>query len=286
MRGRRILVGAAVIVGTLLAVLGTIRILVSPANPGRTMLPRQTASPTAGSPTRTSTTPPTAPFGRWRPVAPATTVPAETPVQRQYDDGLAQGLSSSSDESTIKLAESLELPRPAIGGGWPALAPSDTPDGFVRGFVTALLDVDFTRQTRSALGAWLVAESAPDLMPGIPAAFAERTLYVSVMEPSLARGLFPLPSAGPWALDAREHVRFSASDIEVQLDPEWQSMVDAGWQPQDLRAAVEDVSGILSVTRGRSVTRRRFWLVVQVGSARFADSYGAALVSDWKESEL
>ena len=283
MRRRQILVGAGVSAGTLLVVLGTLGAVQSPTGPGRTAPPGHAAPPRVSGP---STTTAAAATGRWKPVAPATTVPAETPVQHSYDQALAQGLSSPSEEASIGRAEALELPRPAIGGGWPAMAPSYTPDGFVSRFVTALLDVDFARQTRGGLGAWVVAESAPDLMPGIPAALAERTLYASVMAPQVTGQPSPVPSAGLWARDAAAGVRFGAGDVEVQLDPQWQSMVDAGWQPRDLRAAVEDVSGLLTVTSGRSITRWRFSLVVQVGSARFGDGYGAVLVSSWKESEL
>ena len=67
----------------------------------------------------------------------------------------------------------------------------------------------------------------------------------------------------------------------MQLDPQWQQMIDAGWQPPDIRAAVEDISGLLTITGRRVSTTRRFSLVVQVGSGRWRDGYGTVLVSDW-----
>ena len=70
----------------------------------------------------------------------------------------------------------------------------------------------------------------------------------------------------------------------MQLEPQWQQMIDAGWQPPDIRAAVEDVSGVLTITRGTASTKRRFSLVIQVGSAHWRDGYGTVLVSDWKVS--
>jgi hypothetical protein len=79
-------------------------------------------------------------------------------------------------------------------------------------------------------------------------------------------------------------VRWSAGDLEVQLDPQWQQMIDAGWQPPDIRAVVEDVSGVLTITRGRASTTRHFSMVIQVGSAHWRDGYGTVLVSDWKVS--
>lgn len=274
MTGRHVLLAAAAGFGALLAFVGLLAAL-GPTSPNHA----------APSKARTaSTTTSTAVVGALRALAPATTVPAETPLQQSYDDALAQGFAAPANRTSMALADALALPRPAIGGGWRAVAPEDTPEGYALAFVSALLDVDFTRQSREGLGAWLLAESAPDLMPGIPSGFAERTLYASVMAPVLTGMSSPLPSAALWARDAHERVRFSVRDLEVQLDPQWQSLVDAGWQPRDLRAAVEDLSGVFVVTRGRSVTRRRFSLVVQIGSARFHPGYGAVLLSDWKES--
>lgn len=273
MTGRRVLLAAAAGLGALLAVVGLLTAL-GPTSPNHA----------APSKARTASTTSTAVVGALRALAPATTVPAETPVQQSYDDAFAQGFATPANRASMALADALALPRPAIGGGWPALPPEDTPEGYALAFVSALLDVDFARQSRQGLGAWLLAESGPDLMPGIPSGFAERTLYTSVMAPALTGMASPIPSAALWARDAREGVAFSVRDLEVQLDPNWQSLVDAGWQPADERAAVEDLSGLFVVTRGRSVTRRPFSLVCQVGSARFRPGYGAVLVSDWKES--
>ena len=214
---------------------------------------RQTASST--------TTTSSIPTGGWQPVAPATTVAEGTPVQQQYDKGFEEGFSSPANEAMLHRAEALALPGPAIAGGWPDLALSETPDGWAIEFASSLLDINFARQSRNALGAWLVAEEAPDLMPGIP-----------VLSPS------------QWRADAAAGVRWSAGDLEVQLDPQWQQMIDAGWQPPDIRAVVEDVSGVLKVTRGRASTTSHFSMVIQVGSAHWRDGYGTVLVSDWKVS--
>ncbi len=235
---------------------------------------------TASSPTTTSSIH----TGGWQPVAPATTVAEGTPVQQQYDKGFEEGFSSPANAAMLHRAEALTLPGPAIAGGWPDLSISETPDGWATEFASGLLGISFARQSRRALGAWLAAEEAPDLMPGIPAAFSEQALYVSLLEPGIIGQVSPLPSPRQWRADAAARVRWSASDLEVQLDPQWQQMIDAGWQPPDVRAVVEDVSGVLRVTRGRATTTRRFAMVIQVGSAHWREGYGTVLVSDWKVS--
>jgi hypothetical protein len=109
-------------------------------------------------------------------------------------------------------------------------------------------------------------------------------LYVSLLEPSIIGQSSPLLSPRQWRADAAAGVRWSAGDLEVQLDPQWQQMIDAGWQPPDIRAVVEDVSGVLRVTQGRVSTTTHFSMVIQVGSAHWRDGYGTVLVSDWKVS--
>ncbi len=122
-------------------------------------------------------------------------------------------------------------------------------------------------------------------MPGIPPAFRERALYVSVLEPSITGQPSPLPGPSQWSADAEAGVRWSANDLEVELEPDWQQMIDAGWQPVDIRAAVEDVTGVITVTeRSGPLTARRFSMVVQTGSAHWRPGYGSVLVSNWKES--
>ena len=121
-------------------------------------------------------------------------------------------------------------------------------------FVAGLLDIDFARQSRIALGAWLVAEEAPDLMPGIPpdsgpgaVRLAARTVITGQVS--------TLPTANQWVADAKAGVRWSDERPRGPARAQWQQMIDAGWQPVDLRAAVEDVPGVLTV--GGRTTRRR-----------------------------
>jgi len=272
-RPRKVLValgvvfGALVIAGALTLILGA-----GPAGQGRPGRSRLLTSPP--SPASRSTA-----LGGFRAVSPATTVPTQSPVQQQYDRGFVHGYSSASSKAMIAEADALRIPSPTVGGGWPALAVSNTPEGWARSFVRALLSIDFARQSRTALGAWLVAEHAPDLMPGIPAAFGARSLYVSVLQPQIMGQAPVIPSPAQWRANARAGVRWTISDLQVSLDPQWQAMIDAGWQPRDLRASLQDVSGLLTVTRGTKTTRRDVSLSVAVGSASWHPGYGTVAVT-------
>jgi hypothetical protein len=240
------------------------------------------ASPRPGAQVAPSTTTTTSPPTGWLPVVPATTVPPSTPVQQQYDRGFEAGFSSAGNEAMMNEAETLPVSPPSVGGGWPVLRSNDTPEGWALEFVGGLLDIDFSHRSRAALGGWLVAAEAPDLMPGIPDRFADRALYVSVLEPAITGQPSPVPSAEQWHAYANTGVRWLVSDLEVQLNPQWQDLIDAGWQPPDIRAAVLDVSGILTTSRGKTRSANSFSMIVQVGSARWHEGYGTVLVSAGK----
>lgn len=272
-RSRRILVGAAVAF-TVLLVAGVVGLAFGGNGA------RQHASTGTATPRSQNASPgPSLVGSGLHPVAPATTIPAQTPVQQQYDQRFAQGYASTTSRAMLAKAEALHVPDPAIGGGWPNLPASNTPGGWAREFVHGLLDINFAHQSRSALGAWLIAQEAPDLMPGIPAGFQKRALYVSVMDPATMGQAALVPSAAQWQADVLTGVRWSVHGLQVQLDPAWQSMIAAGWQPRDLRASVEDVSGVLTVVHGKTATTRRISLTVTVGSARWHHGYGTVAVT-------
>ena len=215
----------------------------------------------------------------WQVVAPTTTIPTDTPVQQHYDQGFAQGFATGANQASLAAVGALHTPAPATGDGWPALARNPSPDGWTTSFVTALLTIDFATERRSALGAWLVAESGVDLMPGIPPAAGDHMLYASLLDPAdLPGDSSPIPSVAQWRADAAAGVRWSVRDVQVTPDPSFEQMVTAGWQPADLYEAVEDVTGQLVVTSGTSTTTRALSLVVQLGSARYHHGYGTTLV--------
>jgi hypothetical protein len=179
----------------------------------------------------------------------------------------------------------LPVPLPGISGGWPALPVDDTPDGWTGKFVQGLLDIDYARMSRSALGAWLNAQEAPELIPGVPGSVADKVLYVSLLEPDLVqKQATPIPSAVQWQADSAAGVTQSVSDLLVQADPSWRQIVASGWQPADVRMTEEDVSGLLTVRSNGTVTAQHFSLQVYVGSARWHDGYGTIVVTGWQES--
>jgi hypothetical protein len=218
----------------------------------------------------------------WSAIPPATVVPADTPVQQQYDQVLASGLGSSPG---LRAAEEAGVPTPAFSPAWPALPAANTPEQWVLQFSQRLLDIDFARQSRAGLGGWLSAEEAPELLPGVPATVASKVLYLSLFDGAAVGGNPSfVPDLLAWRADTLDGVRWSVSNLLVQPDPQFSQIVASGWQPVDQRFAVEDVSGLLNITKGTASRVRHFSMAVYVGSARWHRGYGTVLVSNWKET--
>lgn len=215
-------------------------------------------------------------------VPPVTVVPAQTPVQQQYDQALASGLSAS---PTVLAAESASVPPPAVSSAWPALPPSNSAQKWIHAFITELLSIHFDRQTRSGLASWLSDVEAPELLPGVPPAAENKVLYLSLMDPSAAgSGVSPIPDQSQWSNLSAKHVSWSAHDLLIQPDVRWSQILAAGWQPTDERFGAFDVSGLLAQTGGSTSTSAHFSLVIYVGSAHWQHGYGTVLVSNWEES--
>jgi hypothetical protein len=162
---------------------------------------------------------------------------------------------------------------------------SDSPELWVHQFVTRLLDINFQQQPRAALGAWLSAQEAPELLPGVPAAVQDKLLYLSLLDPAaVGGGATPIPDAGTWAANARAGISWEVSGLLVEPDRQWTQIVAAGWQPRDERFGVEDVSGQLTVkSSGHASFSRRFSMAVYTGSAHWHPGYGTVLVDNWME---
>jgi hypothetical protein len=245
-------------------------VTVSPVRPAAPPVPPlPAATPTAGAMT-------------WH--TPVTAALAGTPIQQEYDQAFAQGLGTQTGMHT---AQSLAVPAPAITGGWPALLPATTPERWAGEFVSGLLDVDYGRMSLSGLGAWVDAQEAPELLPGVPAAAADKMLYISLFDPGLFGGQpTPVASATQWLALRQAGARQSAGDLLVQTDPAWAQMVAAGWQPTDARTTELDVSGVLTIrsATSSSVVTHHFGLQVIVGSARWHDGYGTVATAGWEET--
>jgi hypothetical protein len=264
--------------GTLFLLSLTTAVLVGWLAPSHRKPHPRTAAP--ASPTFPVLAPPRP--AQWLPVSPATVVPEETAVQQQYDQALAEGLAGS---STVQAAESAPVPGPAVSAVWPPLPMTDSPEQWVQQFVTRLLDINFQQQPRAALGAWLSAQEAPELLPGVPAAVQNKLLYLSLLDPAVVGGgTTPIPDTETWAANARAGIGWEVSGLLIEPDRQWTQIVAAGWQPRDERFGVEDVSGQLTVkSSGRGSFSRRFSMAVYTGSAHWHPGYGTVLVDNWME---
>jgi hypothetical protein len=211
----------------------------------------------------------------------STAVPAGSPVQEQYDQAFSQGLGSLPG---MAVAQTLTAPTPEISGGWPTLPVEVSPERWAEAFTAGLLDVDYSHQSRATLAAWLQAQEAPELMPGVPSSVADKVLYISLLDPGLFGGQpTPVASATQWLAQAQTGTSQTVSDVIVQPDPGWAQTAAAGWQPADIRMTEEDVSGVLTVRRDRSAVTYRFGMQIMIGSARWHDGYGTVAVAGWQE---
>jgi hypothetical protein len=274
-------IGLGVFLGALLTTGGLIAVVSGKGKPHRSV-------PTAGSVAPVArpapALQPTGPVNGLSWHTPSTVVASGTPVQEQYDQAFAQGLG---DQAGMVRAESLSVPAPAVGTGWPALATASTPEGWAREFVAGLLDINFAGQSRSSLTAWLQAQEAPELIPGIPATVADKVLYISLLDPGLFGGQpTPVVPATVWADQASAGLRQTVSGLLVDVDPAWSQLIAAGWQPADLRMTEVDVSGVITDQQaGRAAVRHSFGLQLIVGSARWHDGYGTVAVAGWRVGE-
>ena len=204
---------------------------------------------------------------------------AASSAQQQADDAK---LAAANDHPAQWAAVSaLKLPAPAPSAHFPAISHANrqNPETYATAFVTELLNIDFTKQTRLALLAWAVSETSPDTMPGTPTSATAKVLYAD-LDPAGS----PLPTPAVWSANAASGVIWSTSDVTMTPVPIWTQVLATGWQPPDSRMNVLDVTGNLTVTQtGRPPAVEPFSLQLGLGTAEYHNGYGAMSVNNWTE---
>jgi hypothetical protein len=152
-------------------------------------------------------------------------------------------------------------------------------------FSAELLNVDPTFQTRTGLLEWAAFEEAPDTLPGVPAAIADKSLTASLAYAGVAgTEPSPVPSAAGWPKPGSGVVQ-QVSDLAAVVAPDWTQLVSSGWEPVDPLMTVMVVTGTLTLTdAGRPGTPRSFSMALTLGGARHHPGYGAVAVSAWTVS--
>ena len=162
---------------------------------GPSVKPAAAHSTTTSSTARATTTAAgvTTPDPSYHP-AYATNVPS-SPI----DEKLASAMGQSG--SAMAALEAMTPPAPAWTKAYPPVPASVTQSeqGYAAAFTKELLDRDYRTQSRSDLARWLQAEAAAEMLPGVPMAAAEHTLYGELMGPAAIgdqAGLVPTATSG------------------------------------------------------------------------------------------
>jgi len=231
--------------------------------------------PARPMPSTTTTAPP-------RQLVPTPTIkPPQTAIQKQIDTELTQAETPAS----IAAAERTTVPAPAVSGAYPSIPTADRsdPTAYAIAFTTELLDTNYATQSRAALLAWAEHEEAPNTLPGVPASVAGKALVLSLADPNLPGGTpSSVPSPAQWAVDAKNGVVQTVTDVQAQVDPDWTQIVSEGWEPADPLMTIETVTGNLTATtKGQAATPVSFTLTLTLGSAAHVHGYGAVAAGNW-----
>jgi hypothetical protein len=182
---------------------------------------------------------------------------------------------------------------PATSSNYPAIpaAGSANPDSYAKAFATELFTRDYRTATRAQLIAWAQYEDSPLHSPNYPQADWSKVLVDSLTDLTWDDASdTPIPAGGPWLALRSESARDTVRDVRVELDPQWEQQIAAGYQPPDELATARDVS--LTVTRhvvvaGRpSVSRFAVSLALQLGTAARGDGYGVAATNNYVAKQV
>ncbi|MCU4183862.1 hypothetical protein K6U06_05780 [Acidiferrimicrobium sp. IK] len=224
------------------------------------------------------------------PASPGTSLPPGTVDPKYHPTYISvppPSPGSQVPENQVKALEAVKPPAPLYSPSMPALSDTQTvnAENFAYAFVPRLLDIHFAHETRQELGEWTEAEAAASMLPGLPAAAADSTLYASLFVPGLpGGGRSPMPSRAQWAADAKDGVVWHVVSMAASEDPQWAQAIAAGYQAPDQLMSILDVSGVLAVRSGGHTTDRHFTFQLLVGSALHHPNFGAGEVLAWKAS--
>jgi hypothetical protein len=189
-------------------------------------------------------------------------------------------------ENQAQALEAVKPPSPLYPPSMPALSATqvENAENFAYAFIPRLLGIDFAQETRQELAEWTQAESAASMLPGLPAAAADNTLYASLFDPGLpGEGPSPVPSASQWAVDAKAGEVWHVASMTASEDPQWAQAIAAGYQSADQLMTVLDVSGTLTITQpGRAPKNEQFDFGLSLGSALHHPNFGASTLGGWK----
>jgi hypothetical protein len=233
-----------------------------------------TTTPSAG--TTTAAAGVTTPDPSYHP-AYATNVPS-SPI----DEKLASAMGQSG--SAMAALEALTPPAPAWTTAYPAVPATVTQSdqGYAVAFTKELLNRDYRTQSRSDLARWLQAEAAAEMLPGVPAATAEHTLFGELMEPAaIGDQAGPVPTATQWTTLAGAGVKQHVYNVFVNPDPTWSGFVSQGFTSADPLLTVKDVTGVIATTRSGKTTTKHFSFQLFLASALHHPGYGSFGIDQW-----
>ena len=164
----------------------------------------------------------------------------------------------------------------------PVAARSD-PTAYALAFAAELLDRDYARQSRDQLLAWAQAEEAPNTLPGVPAAVADKALVLSLAAAEPARRFRVVPGAlggamgrpGPGA--RHPDGGRSPGGGGPGLDRPGRLGLAAGRPGHDHHGGHRHPHH----RPGRRTSTESLALALTLGSAASQPGYGAVAVDDW-----
>jgi hypothetical protein len=137
---------------------------------------------------------------------------------------------------------------------------------------------------------WAQHEDAPLRSPKYPSADWSKVLVDSLVDLSWDRATdTPIPADGPWLVLQSERADQLATNVTPKLDPQWETALAHGYQPNDRLATVRDVTMTVVQTfevQGQPETRRyAVSLALQLGTSPNG-GYGVATTNNYVVKEI